>query len=516
MKVCLIRPPQVMKILSTLMKSSQPLGLAYVAAAIREAGHDVCVIDTIAESPEQINPFNKELVTIGLSIEEILERIPSDADVIGFSCMFSMNWVHDRLLIDKVGDAFPAATLIAGGEHITAIPEFSIQKTRHLDVCVLGEGEETVVELLEALENTRDLHSITGIVFRNGKDTIRTAPRKRVREIDTLPYPAWDLFPMEKYFEHSIVYGVDRGRSVPIMATRGCPFSCTFCSSPQMWGTRYYMRDPEKVADEIEYLQKRYGIVNFDFFDLTAIIQKQWIIDFCQTIIRRGIQMTWQIPAGTRSEAIDDEVAAYLYKSGCRNITYAPESGSPDMLRIIKKKVKLRNMLQSMRYSSKEGMNIKLNMIMGFPDEKHKHIWETFKFLIQCSWVGANDMAPSIFQPYPGSTLFNRLCEEGKINLNDDAYFYELIFVDSFLYNKFYNAHIHPVWLKSYQFLAYLVFYGSNFLFRPHRLFRMLYNIYTQRYESRSEMAIGDLLKRLRYKPKQAEVQLTEINMQTK
>lgn len=508
MKVCLIRPPQIMKVLSTLMKSSQPLGLAYIAGALEAAGHQVKVIDAIAESPEQINPFNKDLVTIGLSIDEILALIPEDTEVIGFSCMFSMNWMNDRTLIDAVGEKFPRLVLMAGGEHITAAAEFSLAKTKHLKVCALGEGEETVVELVNAIQNNRNLHEVSGIVLKDDTGIHRTPPRKRVRNIDSIPWPAWNLFPMDKYYEHSMVYGVDRGKSVPIMATRGCPFSCTFCSSPDMWGTTYSMREPEDVANEIEFMQKNYSIVNFDFFDLTAIIDKKWIIRFCQIVLERKIQMTWQIPAGTRSEAITEEVASYLYKSGCRNITYAPESGSPEILKAIKKRVILRNMLRSMSYANKEGMNIKINMIMGFPEEKHRNIWETFKFLVLSSWVGVHDMAPSIFQPYPGSALFRSLKEEKKINMDDDAYFYELIYVDSFLYNKFYNEHIHPVWLKIYQFSAYLIFYGTNFLFRPARLFRMIQNIRTKKYESRSEMALGDLIKRSKYKPKEATVQL--------
>ncbi|MBL7800014.1 MAG: radical SAM protein [Chitinophagales bacterium] len=491
------------------MKSSQPLGLAYIAGSIKAAGHAVTVIDTIAESPEQINAFNNDLVTIGLSIQEIVARIPKDTDVIGFSCMFSMNWMSDRMLIDAVGEAFPGVVLIAGGEHITATAEFSLSKSKHLDVCVLGEGEETIVELLKAIDEKQSLREVAGIVFKENGENVTTTPRKRVAAIDAIPWPEWSLFPMDKYYEHSMVYGVDRGKSVPIMATRGCPFSCTFCSSPDMWGTTYAMRNIEDVVDEIQYMQRQYQIVNFDFFDLTAIVDKKWIIRFCETILERNIKMTWQIPAGTRSEAITEQVTKLLYESGCRNITYAPESGSPEILRLIKKRVILRNMLRSMRFANAEGMNIKINMIMGFPEEHHKHIWETLKFLIQASWIGVHDMAPSIFQPYPGSALFRKLIEDKKINMESDEYFYELIYVDSFLYNKFYNDHIHPFWLKFYQLFAYLVFYGSNYLFRPIRFFVTVKNIYTQQYESRSEMALGDLFKRLRFKKNQQSVVLS-------
>ena len=164
------------------------------------------------------------------------------------------------------------------------------------------------------------------------------------------------------------------------------------------------------------------------------------------------------IPAGTRSEAIDAEVARYLYQSGCRNITYAPESGSIEMLKRIKKKVNLDNMLKSITYSNKEGLNVKINIILGFPDEKHKHIWDSLRFLIKASWHGVHDMSPAIFQPYPGSALFRRLAVEQKVNINDDGYFMELIGSDSFVSPYVYNENISQSVLRIYLLLTFILF----------------------------------------------------------
>ncbi|MCS6819087.1 MAG: radical SAM protein, partial [Chitinophagales bacterium] len=432
MKVCLINPSRIMKLVSASMRPSPPLGLAYIAGALKADGHDVQIVDAIAEAPEQYVAFKgrKDIVIHGLLSHQIIQLIHPDTELIGITMMFSINWLHQRELIDEIGNAFPNVPIIAGGEHTTAVPEFCIRQTRRLTACVLGEGEETVRELARALENKTPLESVPGIVFRNQySQPQRTSPRKRTRELTQIPKPYWDVFPLQKYTSHGISFGVELQNSfaLPVLATRGCPYECTFCSSPQMWGTKYSMRPVSDVADEIESYVKKYGTRNFDFYDLTAVINKRWIIDFAKEIVNRRLDIVWQIPAGTRSEAIDREVAHWLYRSGCRNITYAPESGSPEILQIIKKKVSIDRMLQSIRHSSEEKMNIKINFMIGFPDEGHRHIWQSIWFLIRASWAGVNDMAPAVFAPYPGSALFQRLVDEGKINIENDEYFMKII-----------------------------------------------------------------------------------------
>jgi radical SAM superfamily enzyme YgiQ (UPF0313 family) len=502
MKVVLINPQRLMKLMIVNMNPAPSLGLGFIAAALKKNGHSVQIIDALAEGIDEYCHFRKDIIVQGLSIEDTIARIDSDTDVIGFTLMFSGNWMHNRLLIDAIGRKFPRATLIAGGEHLTACPEFCISQTEELDICVLGEGEDTVVNVFAALESETDLNQIEGIVFRNkNNQPQRTLPSRRIREVEAIAWPAWDLFPLDLYRDKGIIYGVDRSvNSLPIMATRGCPYTCTFCSSPQMWGTRYFMRSPQDVVDEIAHFKKRFDVHNFDFYDLTAIIKKQWIIDFCKELLKRNLNITWQIPAGTRSEAIDAEVAHYLYKSGCRNITYAPESGSKNTLSLIKKKINLDNMLTSIKHSSSEGMNIKINFILGFPNETHLDIWKSLYFLVKASRAGVYDMVPSVFSPYPGSELFDKLRSEGKINLVDDNYFIKIINVDSFFQTSFYNEHVNVYSLRIYVFLYLLVFYGSNFIFHPNRLIKTIKNVWSQKYESRGEMALGGFMKQMKIK----------------
>lgn len=485
---------------SVSQRSAPPLGLAYIASALSEAGHKVSVLDCIAEAPYRFKPLEEDsnVVQHGLDFNEICDRIDIDTEVIGLTIMFTNNWLSNRKLIDYIGSRFPFTKIIIGGEHASAVPEYCIQQTKHLDVVVIGEGEETIVELVNNISDYNNLSIISGIVYR-GDNNIphRTPPRKRIKKIDNIAWPAWEFFPTEIYFKEGFSYGVELGKTLPIMATRGCPYICTFCSSPDMWGTRYSMRKEENVVSEITFLKNNYGVTNFDFFDLTAIINKRWIINFAKKIIEQNLNITWQIPAGTRSEVIDNEVAYYLYQSGCRNITYAPESGAPYILQIINKKVSIKAMLKSIRASKKEGLNIKLNMMIGFPDEKMIHILQSIIFLIRASWAGAHDSLPAIFSPYPGSHLYNELSKSGEINIVDDNYLFEIIYADSYsARNKSYSKYINAKIILLFAYLQFTIFYLTNYIFRPHRLIKTIINIASKKYESRAELILGEILKR--------------------
>jgi len=474
-----------------------PLGLAYIAGAVQSAGHEVKVIDAIGSGVSMFTEFSADIILNGQHDNEIIAQIDKDVDVIGLACMFSMNWLANRRLLNALAANFPGAKIIIGGEHVTAMSHLCMEQCPDVFAVVLGEGEEIIVELLNAIDNNTSVKNIQGIVYRDDNyEIVATGKRQRKRDIEALAWPAWERFPLAQYMDNNFSYGVYRGKTLPVMATRGCPYSCTFCSSPAMWGTRYYMRSPSNMVDEIEFLHKEYDIRNFDFYDLTAIIHKHWIIDFCKELAERKLNITWQIPAGTRCEVIDQEVAGWLYKSGCRNITYAPESGSPEVLKTIKKKVKLDRMLDSIRASHKERLNIKLNMIIGFPDERPAQVWETVVFLIKASWAGAHDALPGIFNPYPGSELFERLVKEKKIDPAKDAYWARLIYDDDYIKGISHCSYISKTMLLFYLAIEVFVFYASNYLFRPGRLFATIKNIATNKYESRGERALAEVIKR--------------------
>ncbi len=495
----LLRPPLLVPTWSDSGPLTPPIGPAYLAASLRAAGHAPRIVDGLGENPFQVTSLFNNLVTaIGLRSEEIVERIEGSPDLIGVTCMFSQDWPEIRRLIQMVRKRFPHVPIIAGGEHITATPDFTLRSTPEVDVCVIGEGEETIVELANALEAGRSFDAIQGLVVRDGSGTRSTGARTRIRKLDDIPLPAWDLVPLHKYLDNGLGYGVDRGRSMPMLATRGCPYECTFCSNPEMWTTRWYARDPGLVLDEIRLYQEKYGATNFDFYDLTAIVKRSWIIQFTNMILDRKMDFTWQLPSGTRSEAIDAEVSRLLYASGCRNMSYAPESGSPEVLKRIKKVVKLDRLEQSVLSAVREGLNVKLNIIMGFPNETRRELGQTVKFLFRMGRAGVHDMSISLFSPYPGSELYHELRASGRIPELSDDYFLGLCAYKDFSQSVSYTDGLSPRVLNLYRIAGFLVFYGTQYVVRPWRILRLMQNLLQHRQESRLDKSLSDLAYRIR------------------
>jgi radical SAM superfamily enzyme YgiQ (UPF0313 family) len=483
MKLCLIRPPLQVPRYQLAIYELPPIGLAYLAAAARQAGHGVSVIDALGEAPAQPIPGHKEhLIGRGLSFDEIFERVPPDTEVIGLSCMFSQDWPYLREFVHQLSNRFPDALIVAGGEHVTALAEL-VLKESPVDVCVSGEGEETLVELLEALDHDRPLADVAGLVFQQGEEVVRTPPRQRIRSIDRVPHPAWDLFPVENYLTACNSFGVDRGRCMPVLATRGCPYQCTFCSSPTMWTTRWLARDPEDVLDEIGGLIHKYDVQNVDFYDLTFIIKRDWILAFCRLIKERGLQFTYQLPTGTRAEAIDDEVAKALYETGCRNITYAPESGSASELKRIKKRITVPKMLASMRSGYRQGLLVKANIVLGFPGETRREILQTLRFIASMALVGVRDVIVFLFSPYPGSELHRQLVASGRLPEPCDEYFETLSSTVDF--SRAYSfCDMSARELTLWRVSGLLLFYSVSFGVRPWRLVQTLSHLLQGKKES--------------------------------
>jgi radical SAM superfamily enzyme YgiQ (UPF0313 family) len=266
----------------------------------------------------------------GLAIDEIVDRIDPATDAIGISVMFSQQWPHVEELVRAIHARLPDRPIFIGGEHVAGTWEFVLDQCAPVTACAIGEGEDTMVELMEYVAGRRALADVAGIACRVDGRPVRTPPRQRIRNLDELPWPAWDLFPVEKYHEGGFTYGVNLGRSMPILATRGCPYQCTFCSSPAMWTTRYYVRDVAEVVDEIASYVERWAVSNVDFYDLTAIIKRDWILQFCAELERRRLTITYQLPSGTRSEALDEEVLAALYGPAAATSATRPESAAAD------------------------------------------------------------------------------------------------------------------------------------------------------------------------------------------
>jgi len=475
LKITLVRSPTLTNVTALGQDAVPPIGLAYLAGALKSAGHHVSAVDGVGEAVDQYSrsPWSNRALIHGLRVEEIVERIDAQSDIIGVACMFSVEWLVVRRLIEAIRRAFPSALLVVGGEHVTACPEYTLTDCPSIDVGVLGEGEETIVDLAAAHGEGRDLSTVSGIIFRAGASLLQTPRRTRIRSIDEIPEPDWTIFPLETYIDNALTHGANLGRSMPILASRGCPYECTFCSSPLMWTTFWTARKPELLLAEMKKYMTRYGVTNFDFYDLTAIVKKQWIVEFGNLLLAEGLNITWQLPSGTRTEVIDAEVAQLLYRSGCRIVNYAPESGSPPELKRIKKKVDPDRMLVSMRSACKAGLQIKANFIFGLPGSSWGDFSRTYRFLARIAWAGVDDVGVFPFSPYPGSQLFTDLQQQGKVAL-DEPYFTSLLAYTDPQHSVSYSAAVGSRTLSWLNLSAMAFFYLCSFTCRPIRLLRLV------------------------------------------
>lgn len=482
--VTLLRPPLVSAVGSWNSNATPPLALAYLAASLRATGrYRVSVIDAIGEGMGRFGmTLNPEIRFQGLSRDEILARIDPETHLLVVSAMFSLEWTHTRSLLHEIKAALPHVAIVAGGEHISAIPEYILADCPAIDFCGLGEGEELLVELCDELAGERRLERIDGLVYRDeAGQVVRNKARGRIRAVDDVPLPAWDLVPLENYFDMGRTYGPSFGRNMPMLASRGCPYRCTFCSSPAMWQPRYYARSPEKVVDEIEHWIAQYGIDGVQFYDLTAIIKKEWLVRFANLLLERKLNIRWSLPSGTRSEALDEESLELLARTNCRYLVYAPESGDEATLQQIKKKLTLERMNESLGAAIRLGIHTRANIIIGFPDETRRAVWSTLAYAMRLALMGVDEMNPSVFSPYPGSEIFYDLVKRGELTLNDE-YFDNLTKTWKWRPRpRTFSKHVGRYELAAYRFFGILAFYALGYLRYPGRIVRTLRNVFADR-----------------------------------
>jgi radical SAM superfamily enzyme YgiQ (UPF0313 family) len=264
-----------------------------------------------------------------------------------------------------------------------------------------------------------------------------------------------------------------------------------------MWTTRYYVRSVSSVVDEIAEYVERYHISNIDFEDLTMFIKREWILAFCEELQRRNLRITFQLPSGTRSEALDAETLAALSRSGCSNLTYAPESGSPRTLKRIKKAVHPERVLESMRLAKRCGVNIKANLMIGFPDETRRELLQTVWFGVRAAWLGVDDIPLFPFSPYPGTSLYDELRRDGSLPPPDDDYFAGLGYMDMTRTISV-SRHVGTFELNLYRVVGMSAFYAISYARYPSRFMRTFRNVRANRSATVLEQRLVEYQRRRR------------------
>lgn len=481
--VVLIRGPIVFKEKAINNEATPAIALAYLSSYLKKRDYKVKIIDAIGEGLNQTWELEKYsgFKCQGLTFNEIISRIPKNTNIIGFSGMFSGEWPVLRDLILEVRKSFPKVLITAGGEHITALTEYSLKDCPALDVCVRGEGEEIFYQLLESFRKTGSYKEVSGIGFLNkkGKYKQKTNETLRIQNINNIPWPDWPKGYLEKFWAKEKSFGVATKRDMPFMFSRGCPYQCTFCSNPLMGGSKYILRDINDVIKEIKYYLKKYKITSIQLYDLTAILSKKWIIEFCQRIKKEKIKLNWSLPSGTRSEALDKETLSLLKKIGCNYLVYAPESGSKKTLAMVKKRISLEKITKSIEEAKKQKLVIRTNLIIGFPGEKWGDIFKTVFYGLKLAIKGVDEVPLFIFSPYPGTEIFYSLYNKKKIRLND-KYFFSLTSLNSdyLSWNVVsFNPNLDPKILGLIRTTTILVNYALGYVLYPHRIIRTIRNL---------------------------------------
>ena len=502
LNVALVRGPIVFASGSVNNEATPAIGYAYISGYLRSKGYDTIIVDSIGEGLNVIWPFKKYpgFYCQGLPFDAVIARIPKDTDVIGFSGMFSGEWPVLRDLIIKIKNHFPHALFVIGGEHVSALPEYSLRDCPALDCCIMGEGEHTFYSLLETYKGKGKIQGVYGIAYIDDNDNFIQDCTKppRIGNIDEIPWPDWPEGYLEKFWAAEKSFGISSKRDMPFMFSRGCPFQCTFCSSPIMWTSRYKLRNISDVIKEVRHYIERYNITSIQLYDLTAIVKKDWIIQFCKRVLSEGIKLSWTFPSGTRSEALNKETLKLLKQIGCNYLVYAPESGSPNTLKLIKKRINLNRITDSVLEGKRQGLTIRTNLIIGFPGESWNDIFKTLMYGLKMSIKGVDEVPVFIFSPYPGTEISQDLIDKGEIALNDDYFFSLTSLNGTYLSTKVvsYNLKTNARLLGICRLIFNLANYAIGYSLRPNRILRTFRNLSSNEASTVFEHRLKNMLRR--------------------
>ncbi len=475
-----------------------PIGLAYLAAMCNDIPN--VKIKGIDASGRDLYKFFEipkyKIRGNGLTAEEVIEAADPETSVFGVTAMFSHEWPYIRDCVKLLKKNFPKSIIVVGGEHASALTEYSLRDCKEIDYISLGEGEETWREI--ALKEDNNLKDLAGMAYLENDEFVKTAFRERVKHVDNIPWPDWDTFPIEPYLDNAMSFGPGSGRNMPIIASRGCPYECTFCSNPLMFGRRYFVRDIDDLIKQIKYYIKRYNITGLQFYDLTAILKKNWVLEFCDALVKNNINLQWSLPTGTRSEALDLEVLKSLAKAKLTYLVYAPESGHEETLKRIKKKIKIPAVEKSVKWAVSQGIVTRTNLIIGFPGETrlqlYRTLWQQLRFIM----MGVEESSTFVFNAYPGTELFDGLVKSGKIELNDD-FFISLGWMSHYNVKPnyvSYNEKMGRYELYVYRMIGMLLTYTLPYLLRPKRILRTIKSFFREDSSTVAEQRLKDHLRR--------------------
>ncbi|MFQ6076434.1 MAG: B12-binding domain-containing radical SAM protein [Candidatus Bathyarchaeia archaeon] len=375
-----------------------PLGLAYVAAVLRENGADVKIIDANS---------------LDLSPEEVTKMVERDnPDFVGIRVVTPL--LRSALYqSEKIKEACPDTKIVLGGPHIH-FEHREVIKNEFVDFCVRGEGEITLSELIYTFLNGGDLKKVRCITFKMGNDIYVTPNRPPIQSLDALPHPAWDLLPLNYYRKRT-----GGGNFIGVLATRGCPFGCDFCSVPPMWGRLHRRRSVENILDEIEHIYRQYKMETLMFHDDLLVVDNKWAIELCRGMVERGLdKLKWR--CNGRVGVMTEELLNHMKKANCRIIFYGIEFGNQRILDLCGKGFTVPEVYKTVDMTKRAGIASYGYFMMGYPTETRETIEDTVALARDLVLNHGMDYAGfSIVTPYPGTPLYEYCRRNDLLRITD-------------------------------------------------------------------------------------------------
>jgi len=371
----------------------EPLGLAYLASVLREKNYDVTLIDA------------EPLRFTSSDLKSHLKH--HQYDFIGMGFMTPM-YLCAKDVIKIIKKTAPKSKLIVGGPHITQMPALTMKENHSIDFGVIGEGEITLVELLDAIINKKDFGTVQGIIYRKGGDLKMTLPRPFINDLDSIPMPARDMLPMEKYVPTPTYY-----RKLPsyiMLISRGCPYRCVYCS--KIFGSTIRYHSVKRIIEEMEELISVYGAKEIIFRDDTFTVNKKLIANLCHEIIKKNIHKKISWMCMTRVNLVDEHILRLMKKAGCWSIHFGVESGTQRLLDLIQKGITLEQVRSAFRLTRKIGIQTKAFFMLGLPTETVEESLATIRFARE---IDPDGVQFTITVPYPGTKLYEIAKNDGTL-----------------------------------------------------------------------------------------------------
>ena len=369
-----------------------PLGLGYLAAVLEKNNFEVDIVDCQA---------------LKLSYEDFkIEISKRQPDIVG---MTSTTLTYKSALqIAKIAkEVHPNCLTALGGPHATFWDKNALQECPSLDVIVRKEGENTLLELVQRLEAGKGYSDVVGTTCRNGEDFVRNPDRPYIENLDDLPFPAHHLFPLENLRKYGKII-------FPLSTSRGCTFWCNFCSAVRMFGRRYRMRNPQSVADELEFLSKEFDAQQFTFYDDAFTVDQARAKGICDEIQKRKLKIAWDCE--TRVDMVTKDLLMDMKKAGCLAVWFGVEAGSQRVIDAMGKGLTLNKTKNAFKMAKETGLMTIASVILGFPDETPETARQTIKFVEE---IKPDDVGYYIATPYPGTPMYDYVKKMGWLKIED-------------------------------------------------------------------------------------------------